>query len=103
MVFCSGWKTSLLTSVFLLLTSVFLLPHGTMLTAYADVDTDVRCVGFLTTLFGSLTFVGKARATPLGSIYICEDRDKLVEFFSICLFRTWCKHSFRLGHTDLSL
>jgi hypothetical protein len=34
-------KTTLLASLFFLLTSVFLSPHGTMLTAFADVDTDV--------------------------------------------------------------
>jgi len=40
----SGWKTTKLKSVFFLLTSVFLLPHGTTLTAFADVDMDVaRC------------------------------------------------------------
>ncbi len=30
---CSGWKTTLLTSVFFILASVF-LPHGTMLTGF---------------------------------------------------------------------
>jgi hypothetical protein len=40
-----GWKTTLLTSVFLLPTSVNSVPHGTMLMAdFADVHADVdRC------------------------------------------------------------
>jgi hypothetical protein len=36
----SGWKTTLLTSVFFLLTFVFLSPHGSALMAFADVDVD---------------------------------------------------------------
>jgi hypothetical protein len=42
------WKPTHLTSVFSLRTSVLLLPDGTMLTAFADVNMDVRQVGFLT-------------------------------------------------------
>ncbi len=34
---CSGWKPNPLTSVFSLRTSIFTSPHGTMLTALADV------------------------------------------------------------------
>jgi hypothetical protein len=36
-----GWKPTHLTSVFSLRTSVFPLPHGTTLTAYADICTEV--------------------------------------------------------------
>ncbi len=35
---CSGWKTTLLTSIFFLLTSVLFSPHGTTLMAFADVS-----------------------------------------------------------------
>ncbi len=45
----SGWKTTLLTSVFFVQTSAFLAfsPHGTMLTALIRMFADVRWVGFL--------------------------------------------------------
>jgi hypothetical protein len=37
----SGWKPTYLTSIFSLRASVLSLPDGTMLTAFADVNTDV--------------------------------------------------------------
>ncbi len=43
----SGWKPTHLASVFSLQTSVLLPPDGTTLTAFTDVDADVRYVGFL--------------------------------------------------------
>jgi hypothetical protein len=41
----SGWKPTHLTSLFSLQTSIFTSPHGTMLTAFADVKN--RCLRML--------------------------------------------------------
>ena len=52
---CSGWKPTHLTSVFSLRTSVFSLPHGTTLTAFADVK--YGCLQMLDGLVSTHPFV----------------------------------------------
>ncbi len=83
----SGWKTTLLTSVFFLLTSIFLLPHGTTLmtfATFADVDADFSRVGFppplntgwKTTLLTSIFF-------PLTSVFLLPHGTTLMTFADV--------------------
>ncbi len=86
-------KPTHLTSVFSQQTSIFTLPHGTMLTAFADVCTDVAgCyIGWFTpTLNRQNTRDGNNCICYLGFIWLCNEGSST--WYSLPQKRTFAKY-----------